>query len=99
MNTNKKYNNKELTLSIEGRIDTLTSEILKKEIEEENGKFDSLILDFTNVEYISSAGLRVLIFEQKKLKSDNIPMKIIHVNDVINVIFRMSGFNKILEIE
>lgn len=99
MNTNKKYNNKELTLSIEGRVDTLTSEVLKKEIDDENGKFDSMILDFTDVEYISSAGLRVLITTQKKLKSEDIPLKIIHVNDVINEIFRMSGFNKILEIE
>ena len=99
MNTNKKCNNKELTLSIEGRVDTLTSEVLKKEIDDENGKFDSLILDFTDVEYISSAGLRVLITTQKKLKSEDIPLKIIHVNDVINEIFRMSGFNKILEIE
>ena len=52
MNINKKYNNKELTLSIEGRVDTLTSETLKKEIDDETGKFDSLIFDFEKIEYI-----------------------------------------------
>lgn len=99
MNINKKYNNKELTLSIEGRVDTITSETLKKEIDDETGKFDSLIFDFEKLEYISSAGLRVLISTQKKLKVEDIPMKIVKVNDVINEIFRMSGFNKILKIE
>lgn len=99
MNINKKYNNKELTLSIGGRVDTLTSETLKKEIDDETGKFDSLIFDFEKLEYISSAGLRVLISTQKKLKVEDIPMKIVKVNDVINEIFRMSGFNKILKIE
>ena len=63
------------------------------------GKFDSLIIDFSDLEYISSAGLRVLIATQKKLKSEDIPMTIKNVNDTINEIFRMSGFDKILKIE
>nr|WP_294998049.1 STAS domain-containing protein [uncultured Methanobrevibacter sp.] len=99
MNIVKKYDKKELTMSIEGRIDTITSQILDKEINEEFGNFDSLILDFTNLEYISSSGLRVLITAQKKLKEDSIPMIIKNVNDTINEIFKMSGFNKILKIE
>ena len=99
MNIKKEYNKKELTLSVEGRIDTLTSQDLEKEIAAEMGNFDSLIIDFTNLEYISSAGLRVLIATQKKLKPENIPMTIINVNDTINEIFRMSGFDKILKIE
>ena len=99
MNIIKKYDKKELTMSIEGRIDTITSQILDKEINEEFGNFDSLILDFTNLEYISSSGLRVLITAQKKLKEDSIPMIIKNVNDTINEIFKMSGFNKILKIE
>ncbi len=99
MNIVKNYNQKELTLSVEGRIDTITSQDLEKEIDSEIGKFDSLIIDFANLEYISSAGLRVLIATQKKLKSDNISMVIKNVNDTINEIFRMSGFDKILKIE
>ncbi|WP_406535293.1 STAS domain-containing protein [Methanobrevibacter sp.] len=99
MNIVKNYNEKELTLSVEGRIDTITSQDLDKEINEELGNFDSLTLDFADLEYISSAGLRVLIATQKKLKSEGIPFVIKNVNDAINEIFRMSGFDKILKIE
>ena len=99
MNITKNYNEKELILSIEGRIDTITSADLDKEINDELGNFNSLIMDFTNLEYISSAGLRVLIDKKKKLKADNIPFVIKNVNDTVGEIFRMSGFNKILKIE
>ena len=99
MNIDKNYNDKELTLTVEGRIDTLTSKELEDEITAELGNFDSLILVFANLEYISSAGLRVLISTQKKLKADNIPMIIKNVTDSVNEIFRMSGFDKILKIE
>lgn len=99
MNINKDYNGQELTISVEGRIDTITSQDLDNEIKNEMGKFDSLIMDFTNMEYISSAGLRVLIATQKKLKSDNIPFIIKNVNESLGEIFRMSGFDKILNIE
>ena len=99
MNISKNYNEKELTLTVKGRIDTITSKELEKEINDEIGNFDSLILDFTDLEYISSAGLRVLIATQKKLKADNIPFVIKNINDTINEIFRMSGFDKILKIE
>lgn len=99
MEISKNYNDKELTLSIDGRIDTITSQELEKEINDELGNFDSLIMDFTEVEYISSAGLRVLIATQKKLKADNIPFVIKNINDAIGEIFRMSGFDKILKIE
>ena len=95
----KNYNEKELTLAIEGRIDTITSQELDKEINAESSNFDSLIMDFTDLEYISSAGLRVLIATQKKLKSDDIPFVIKNVNDTVGEIFRMSGFDKILKIE
>ena len=95
----KNYNGKELTLFIVGRIDTITSQDLENQINDEMGKFDSLILDFNDLEYISSAGLRVLIAAQKKLKQDEIPMSIKNVNDAISEIFRMSGFDKILTIK
>ena len=62
------------------------------------GKFDSLIIDFTELQYISSAGLRVLIATEKKLKPKNIP-SVIKVNDTIKEILVMSGFDKILNIE
>lgn len=95
----KNYNEKELTIEVGDRIDTVTAPDFENEILDEMGKFDSLIIDFANLEYISSAGLRVLIATQKKLKPEDIPMTIKNVNDTINEIFRMSGFDKILQIE
>ena len=99
MDITKNYNGKELTIKVGDRIDTVTAPDFENEILDEMGKFNSLIIDFSNLEYISSAGLRVLIATQKKLKPENIPMTIKKVNDTINEIFKMSGFDKILEIE
>lgn len=98
MNIIKKYDGKKLTMEIGDRIDTVTAPDFENEINDEIGEFDSLILDFTNLEYISSAGLRVLIATQKKLRPD-VSMTIKNVNDTITEIFRMSGFDKILKIE
>lgn len=98
MKINKKCNGDELTMAVEGRIDTITSQILDKQINDELGKFTSLTIDFSDVEYISSAGLRVLISAQKKLDGDA-SMRIVNVGDVVNEIFTMSGFDKILKIE
>ena len=99
MDITKNFDEKELTLYVKGRIDTITSKDLDKEINDEMGNFESLILDFTDLEYISSAGLRVLIATQKKLKPENIPFVIKNVDDSVNEIFRMTGFNKILKID
>lgn len=99
MNINKEYNQSKLTLIVEGRIDTITSQELDDEIQKEIKNFDYLIIDFTDVEYISSAGLRVLIGTQKKLKPENIPFVIRNVNDNVGEIFRVSGFDQLLTIE
>ena len=99
MNITKNYDEKELTIKVEGRIDTITSQELDNEINDEFGNFDSLNMDFSDLEYISSAGLRVLIATQKKLKGEDIPFVIKNVNDSVGEIFRMSGFDKILKIE
>ena len=98
MKINKKYNGDELTMAVEGSIDTITSQILDKQINDESGKIASLTIDFSEAEYISSAGLRVLISAQKKLDGDA-SMRIVNVGDVVNEIFTMSGFDKILKIE
>ena len=95
----KTYNDKELTIEVGDRIDTVTAPDFENEIMDEMDKFDSLILDLNNLEYISSAGLRVLVLVQKKLQPDNIPFVIINVNDTIKEIFSMSGFDKILTIK
>lgn len=99
MKITKKYDGKRLLLLIEGRIDTITSQELEKEINEELGDFESLTLDFNDLKYISSAGLRVLIITQKKLNDENIPFEIINVNGTVGEIIQMSGFDKILTIK
>ncbi len=99
MKITKKYDGKRLLLLIEGRIDTITSQELEKEINEELRDFESLTLDFNDLKYISSAGLRVLIITQKKLNDENIPFEIINVNGTVGEIIQMSGFDKILTIK
>ncbi|WP_407454833.1 STAS domain-containing protein [Methanobrevibacter sp.] len=94
----KEYNEKELTITVKDKIDTTTAPDFENEIMDEMGKFDSLIIDFTDLKYISSAGLRVLIVTEKKLKPQNIP-SVIKVNDTIKEILLLSGFDKILNIE
>lgn len=94
----KEYNEKELTIIAKDKIDTTNAPDFENEIIDEMGKFDSLIIDFTDLNYISSAGLRVLIVTEKKLKPQNIP-SVIKVNDTIKEILLLSGFDKILNIE
>lgn len=98
MNLTKNFNEKELTIVVKGKIDTVTSIDFENEIIGEMGNFDSLILDLNELEYISSSGLRVLIATEKKLKPQNIPF-IIKVNDTIKDILVMVGFDKILNIK
>ena len=94
----KKYDGKELTITVKEKIDTITAPDFENEINDELGKFDSLILDLTDLQYISSAGLRVLIATEKKLNPQNIPF-LIKVNDTIREILVMSGFDKLLNIK
>lgn len=84
----KNYNEKELTVMVKDKIDTVTAPDFENEIMDEMGNFDSLIIDFTELEYISSAGLRVLVFVEKQLKPQNIPC-LIKVNDVIRDSFNI----------
>lgn len=99
MNIEKTFDEKNLTVEVEGRIDTITSQELESSLNEEIDNITSLTLDFSKLEYISSAGLRVLIATQKKLKEKDISMTITNVNETIKEIFRMSGFDKVLEIK
>lgn len=99
MDIKKNYNGNELTIEVGDRIDTVTAPDFENEIMDEMGKFDSLIVDFRNLEYISSAGLRVLVLTQKKLKPQNIPFVIKNSNDTLKEIFSMSGFDKFLDIQ
>ena len=93
-----KKNADELVLEITGRLDTITAPALDKTINENLGEIKSLILDFKNLEYISSAGLRVLLSTQKKLQEKG-TMKLKNVREEVMEVFEITGFVDILTVE
>ena len=98
MTIKKTKDNTTLCVALEGRLDTTTAPMLEDEL---NGSLDGiteLILDFEKLDYISSAGLRVLLSAQKVMNKQG-EMKLINVSDVVNEIFEVTGFCDILTIE
>ena len=93
-----KRNAEEVALEIVGRLDTTTAPALDNTIGENINGVKSLILDFKGLEYISSAGLRVLLSAQKKMQQIG-SMKVINVCDDVMEVFEMTGFADILVIE
>ena len=91
-------NAEEIVLEITGRLDTITAPALDKTINENLGEIKSLILDCKNLEYISSAGLRVLLSTQKKLQQKG-TMKIKNVREEVMEVFEITGFVDILTVE
>ena len=86
------------TLEVSGRLDTITAPALDKTINEELAGVKNLILDLKNLEYISSAGLRVLLGAQKKMQKIG-SMKVVNVCEEVMEVFEMTGFADILVIE
>ena len=93
-----KKNEDEIVLEITGRLDTITAPALDKTINENLVGVKTLILDFKNLEYVSSAGLRVLLSAQKKMQRVG-NMKVINVCSLVMEVFEMTGFADILNIE
>ena len=91
-------NDSTLTLALEGRLDTLTSPELENALKNSLGEIDSLVLDFSKVEYVSSAGLRVLLSAHKRMSAKG-GMKVTGVNDGVMEILKMTGFTDILSVE
>ena len=87
-----------LTLVIEGRLDTLSSPMLEEIINAELDGVTELTLDFAGVDYISSAGLRVLLCALKKMGANG-NMRVINVRPMVNEIFDITGFSEILTVE
>ena len=85
-------------LRISGRLDTITAPALDKTISEVIGDTGNLILDLKNLEYISSAGLRILLGAQKKMQKIG-SMKVVNVCEEVMEVFEMTGFADILVIE
>ena len=93
-----KRNVEEVVLQVVGRLDTTTAPALDNAIMENINGIKSLILDFKALEYISSAGLRVLLSAQKKMNQIG-KMKVINVCEEIMEVFEITGFADILTIE
>ena len=98
MTINHIQNGSELTIALEGRLDTTTAPSLEADLEASLNGVTALTFDFEKLEYISSAGLRVLLAAQK-LMSKQGSMKVVHVGEVIQEIFEVTGFKDILTIE
>ena len=98
MTIEKKLNGELATLVVAGRLDTQTAPELEKEIDDVVTGINELVLDMTGLEYVSSAGLRVILKAQKIMNSKG-SMKLTGVNDSIMEVFDITGFIDILTIE
>ena len=98
MNIEKVCNNNESILKVSGRLDTTTAPSLEMIVTETVAACEYLVLDFAGLEYISSAGLRVILKAQKAMAAKG-GMKLMHVNETIMEIFEITGFSDILTIE
>ena len=98
MTINKNLNGTELTIAPEGRLDTTTAPELEQALKDGMDGANTLTLDFGKLDYISSAGLRVLLSAHKAMSKKG-GMKVIHVNDMVSEVFDVTGFADILTIE
>ena len=98
MTINKTVNGSTLCVALEGRLDTTTAPDLERELKASVTGITELIMDFAKLDYISSAGLRVLLSAQKIMSKQG-AMKIIHVNEMVMEVFEVTGFSDILTIE
>ena len=88
----------ETVLLISGRLDTNTAPVLEKTIREDILENATLVLDMKELEYISSAGLRVLLSAQKRMQKNG-AMKLRNVCETVQEVFELTGFSDILDIE
>ena len=98
MTIEKKINNDAVTFIVSGRLDTQTAPELENELDNILSGLKELTFDMTNLEYVSSAGLRVILKAQKAMNAQG-SMKLTGVNDSIMEVFDITGFLDILTIE
>ena len=98
MTIDKNLNGTELVMAFNGRMDTSTAPLFEAEIKSGLDGVEKLILDFENLEYVSSAGLRVILKAQKLMNTQG-TMKLTNVNETIMEVFDITGFADILTIE
>lgn len=97
MTINQTKKDGSLTLALEGRLDTTTAPELEAVVKSELAEVNSLVIDMTGLEYISSAGLRVLLSAQKVMNKQG-SMVVENANDDIKEIFDVTGFMDILDV-
>ena len=98
MKINKTIENGKACYALEGRLDTTTAPELEKALKDDLGSIDALTLDFSNLEYISSAGLRVLLSAHKAMSGKG-GMKVTNVSELVREVFDVTGVSDILVIE
>lgn len=98
MNIIRNQNDGSLIIALEGRLDTTTAPELEQEIKNRLDGVTELVMDFARLDYISSAGLRVLLSAQKVMGKQG-SMKVIHANEMVMEVFKVTGFADILTIE
>lgn len=98
MTIEKMFKDKELTMIVSGRLDTATAPQLENEVKANVEGVERLVLDFGALEYLSSAGLRVLLQAQKIMNKQG-EMIVKNVNETVNEIFEITGFLDILTVE
>ncbi len=86
------------TVKVEGRLDTMTAPELQRALSEYPGETRRLIFDFAALEYISSAGLRMLLSMHKQMSSVGGEIQVVHANTAVKDVFEMTGFSDIFEV-
>ena len=99
MEINRDIRGDTLILSLKGRLDTITAPQLENELKVSLTVVQNLILDMSALDYLSSAGLRVILSAQKKMNAKKGKMVVRHCNEMILDVFSMTGFLDILTIE
>ena len=98
MDINKTLEGNKLVVKVAGRMDLVSAPELEAALNESLDGVEELVFDFSELEYISSAGLRVLLTSYKKMNSQG-TMTIININDIIREIFEVTGFAEIFTVE
>ena len=98
MNITKKQPGTTLVIALDDRLDNVTAPELSREIEQGFQGVEELIWDFSNLEYITSAGLRALLTAQRMLYGKG-SMKVIHANEMVREVFELTGLDELLENE
>ncbi|MBR2589458.1 MAG: STAS domain-containing protein [Clostridia bacterium] len=98
MNIQKTVDGSAMTIALEGRLETTTAPELETVVRNELGGITALTFDFSKLEYISSAGLRVILTAQKTMKKQG-SMKVTGANEIVMEVFELTGFADIIDIE